>query len=101
MKQVIYTIYDEVTQMASPIQTGYNVESIKRQLKLENGKIPKELSKNYNIIILGKVELEKPIEDIEIKTFERQVIKLEDILQRQTATLEDIATSEGVKNELG
>lgn len=100
MKQVIYTIYDEVTQMASPIQTGYNVEAIKRQIKLENEKIPEEISKNYKIIILGKIELEKPSKEIEIKTFERQTIKLEDILKRQTPSIEDIAKEEGV-NELG
>ena len=101
MKQVIYTIYDEVTQMASPLQSDYNVQSLKRRLKIENDKIDKELAKNYTVIILGKIELEKPMKEIEIKTFERQEIKLSDILQRQTATLEDIATEEGVNYELG
>lgn len=102
MKQVIYTIYDEVTQMASPIQTGYNIEAIKRQIKLENAKIPEEISKNYSIIVLGEIELEVPIDDVNINIWaKREPIQLEDILKRQTATLEDIATAEGVANELG
>lgn len=102
MKQVIYTIYDEVTQMASPIQTGYNIEAIKRQIKLENAKIPEEISKNYSIIVLGEIELEVPIDDVNINIWaKREPIQLDDILKRQTATLEDIATAEGVANELG
>lgn len=101
MKQVIYTIYDEVTQMASPLQSDYNVEALKRRLKIENNKIDKELAKNYTVIILGKIELEKPINEIEIKTLCRQELKLSDILARQTASIEDIATEEGVNNELG